>query len=32
MGKPWRSVAKELLDGLLYGSANGVVFACLWPH
>ena len=32
MGKPRRSVAKELLDGLIYGSATGAVFACLWPH
>jgi hypothetical protein len=32
MGKPWRSVAKELLDGLLYGAGTGAVFGCLWPH
>lgn len=32
MGKPWRSVAKELLDGLLYAVAVGAVFAGLWPH
>lgn len=32
MGKPWRSVAKDLLDGLIYASATGAVFASLWPH
>lgn len=32
MGKPWRSVAKELLDALIYAVATGCVFACLWPH
>ena len=32
MGKPWRSVAKELLDGLIYAAATGAAFACLWPH
>ena len=31
MGKPWRSVAKELLDGLIYGAAMGAVFGTLWP-
>jgi hypothetical protein len=32
MGKPWRSVSKDILDGLLYGLATGLVFAWLWPH
>jgi hypothetical protein len=32
MGKPWRSVSKDVLDGLLYGMATGAVFALLWPH
>jgi len=32
MAKPWRSVAKELLDGLLYAAATGAAFASLWPH
>jgi hypothetical protein len=31
-GKPWRSVAKELLDGLIYGVITGAVFAWLWPR
>jgi len=31
MGKPWRSVAKDVLDGLLYGFATGAVFGWLWP-
>ncbi len=32
MGKPWNSVAKELLDGAIYGAATGAVFGALWPH
>lgn len=32
MGKPWRSVAKEGLDGLLNAAATGTVFGCLWPQ
>ncbi len=32
MGKPWGSVAKDLLDGAIYGVATGAVFACLWPQ
>ena len=32
MGKPWRSVAKELLDGLIYALGSGAVFGWLWPH
>jgi hypothetical protein len=32
MGKPWRSVAKDALDALLYGLATGAVFGWLWPQ
>jgi hypothetical protein len=32
MGKPWGSVAKELLDALIYAAGIGVVFGALWPH
>ena len=32
MGKPWRSVAKDLVDSLLYGLLSGGVFGWLWPH
>jgi hypothetical protein len=32
MGKPWGSVAKDLLDALIYGAISGAVFAWLWPH
>jgi hypothetical protein len=32
MGKPWGSVAKEVLDGAIYGLATGAVFGLLWPH
>ena len=32
MGKPWASVAKDLLDGAIYGAATGAVFGCLWPQ
>jgi hypothetical protein len=31
MGKPWASVAKYLLDALIYGFAAGAAFAWLWP-
>ena len=32
MGKPWGSVAKDLLDGAIYAMATGAVFGCFWPH
>jgi hypothetical protein len=32
MGKPWSSVAKEILDGLIYGAVTGGIFAWLWPR
>lgn len=32
MGKPWSSVAKELVDGLVYGCATAGAFAWLWPE
>jgi hypothetical protein len=32
MGKPWASVAKDLLDAVLYGLATGIVFGWLWPN
>jgi hypothetical protein len=32
MGKPWRSVSKDLLDALIYGAISGLVFSWLWPH
>jgi hypothetical protein len=32
MGRPWRSVAMELLDAAIYAVINGVAFAWLWPH
>ena len=31
-GYPWRSVAKDLLDALIYGIVSGLVFAWLWPR
>ena len=31
LGKPWSSVAKDLLDGLIYGAAMGAMFGALWP-
>ena len=31
MGKPWRSTAKEIVDGLIYGLVTGVSFGWLWP-
>ena len=32
MGKPWRSVAKEVLDGVIYGAVTAAAFGMLWPH
>ena len=32
MGKPWRSVLKDLLDGLIYGLLSAGVFGWLWPR
>ena len=30
-GQPWGAVAKDLVDGLVYGLVSGAVFAWLWP-
>ncbi|MBK8794386.1 MAG: hypothetical protein IPN59_15020 [Holophaga sp.] len=32
MGKPWRSAAKEMLDGLIYAVVTAGAFGWLWPH
>ncbi len=31
MGKPWGSVLKDALDGLIYGIISAVVFTYMWP-
>jgi len=31
-GQPWKAVAKDVVDGLVYGLIIGAVFASLWPH
>lgn len=31
MGKPWGSVAKDLLDALIYGVVTAAAFLWLWP-
>lgn len=31
MGKPWGSVAKDALDGLIYGFISAMTFMLLWP-
>ena len=31
MGKPWGSVAKDLLDALIYAAVTVLVFRWLWP-
>lgn len=31
MGKPWGSVAKDLLDALIYGAVTALAFWWLWP-
>ena len=32
MGKPWRSVAKDIGDGIIYGVVSALVFGWLWPR
>ncbi|WP_306590184.1 hypothetical protein [Geothrix sp. 21YS21S-4] len=32
MGKPWSSVLKDLLDGLIYGLLSAGAFGWLWPR
>ena len=32
MGKPWNSVAKEVLDAFIYGLVSALAFAWLWPR
>jgi len=31
MGKTWSSVAKDLLDSLIYGTVSAFTFMWLWP-
>jgi hypothetical protein len=31
MGKPWSAVARDALDGLIYGAIGMLVFTALWP-
>jgi hypothetical protein len=31
MGKPWGSVMKDALDGLIYGTVSALTFMWLWP-
>jgi len=31
MGKPWRAVFKDMLDGLIYAVVSGLAFWWLWP-
>jgi hypothetical protein len=31
MGKPWSSVAKDALDGLIYATIGVLTFMWLWP-
>lgn len=30
-GQPWKTVAKDVVDGVIYGLVTGMVFAWLWP-
>jgi hypothetical protein len=32
MGKPWRSVSKDILDALIYAAITGATIAWLWPR
>lgn len=31
MGRTFRSVAMDVIDGLVYGAITGLIFAALWP-
>lgn len=31
-GKPWRSAAKDVLDGFIYGLVSAAAFGWLWPR
>lgn len=31
MGKPWGSVAKDMLDGFIYATISALTFMCFWP-
>ncbi|HET8551499.1 MAG TPA: hypothetical protein VFM97_03355 [Gammaproteobacteria bacterium] len=31
IGQPWKIVAKEVIDGLIYGLVTGALFGWLWP-
>lgn len=31
-GQPWRAVAKDMVDGLIYASITAGTFGCFWPH
>lgn len=30
-GQPWKSIFKDVIDGLIYGLITGATFAWLWP-
>jgi hypothetical protein len=32
MGKPWGSVAKDVLDAVIYATITAATFGWLWPH
>ncbi len=32
MGKPWSSVMRDVLDGIIYAAITGAVFGWLWPR
>lgn len=31
-GQPWGTVAKDVIDGVIYAAVTAVFFAWLWPH
>lgn len=31
-GQPWRAVAKDVVDGVIYAVITAATFAWLWPH
>lgn len=31
-GQPWKTVFKDVIDGLIFGAITGAIFAWLWPQ
>jgi hypothetical protein len=31
-GQPWKAVAKDVIDGVIYALVTAAIFVWLWPH